>query len=83
MPVNLSAAWESYRRGDFERAGRIGEAALADDPDQSDALHLLGLVALRRGDPHRGATLIGQAVAVQPAEAKYHASLADACRALG
>jgi tetratricopeptide (TPR) repeat protein len=83
MPVNLSAGWESYRRGDFERAARFGEAALADDPDQSDALHLLGLVALRRGDPRRAESLVGRAVAVQPTEAMYHASLAEVCRALG
>ena len=83
MPVNLSAAWESYRRGDFERSARVGEAALAENPNQPDALHLLGLVALRRGDPRRAEELIGQAVAVQPAEAPYHASLAEACRALG
>ena len=83
MPVSLSAAWESYRRGDFDRAARVGEAALADDPQEADALHLLGLVALRRGNPHRAAALFGQAVAVRPDEAKYHASLAEACRALG
>ena len=83
MPVNLSAAWEAYRRGDLEQSARVGAAALAEDPKQADALHLLGLVALRRGDPRRAATLIGQAVAVQPAEATYHASLAEACRALG
>ena len=83
MPVNLSAAWESYRRGDFERAARVGEAALAHDPNQADALHLMGLVALRRGDPLRAAALFDQAVAVRPDEANYHASLAEACSALG
>ena len=83
MPVNLSAAWESYRRGDFERAASVGEAALAHDPNQADALHLMGSVALRRGDPLRAAALFDQAVAVRPDEANYHASLAEACSALG
>ena len=83
MQVNLSAAWECYRRGEFERAAQGGEAVLAHDPQQSDALHLLGLVALRRGDPRRATELINQATAVRPAEARYHASLAEAWSALG
>ena len=83
MPVNLSAAWEFYRRGDFERAASVGAAALADDPNQPDALHLVGLVALRRGDPRKAEAMIGQAVAFRPSEAAYHASLAQVCQVLG
>jgi protein O-GlcNAc transferase len=83
MQVNLNAAWESYRGGDLERAARVGEAVLAHDPNQSEALHLLGLVALRRGDPRRAAALFGEAAAVRPAEPRYHASLAEAWSALG
>ena len=83
MPVNLSSAWESYRRGEFERAARAGEAALADDPDDPDALHLLGMIALRQGDPRRAEALINRAVAVRPDEAAHHASLAEVCAALG
>jgi tetratricopeptide (TPR) repeat protein len=83
MHVDLSEAWDCYRRGEFERAAQGGEAVLAGDPRQSDALHLVGLVALRRGEPRRAAELLGQATAVRPAEARYHASLAEAWSALG
>ena len=49
-------------------AGRLREAealyreALADDPQNIDALHFLGVVALQRGDPARAAVLISQAL---------------------
>ena len=78
MQVNLSAAWESYRRGEFERAARLGEVALTHDPDQPDALHLVGLVALRARRSSAGRALIGHAVAARPSQANYHASLAEA-----
>ncbi len=83
MPVDLSVAWEHHRRGDLERAAREYEAALAEDPDRSEALYLLGVVGLQRGEPGRAATLLERAVAVRPEVADYHAGLAEAYRALG
>jgi tetratricopeptide (TPR) repeat protein len=83
MPVNLSEALEHHERGDLDRAARIYEAALAEDPDEPDALHLLGLVALQRGDAGRAASLIGRAVSLRPSEATFHANLGEAYWALG
>jgi tetratricopeptide (TPR) repeat protein len=78
MPVDLSEAVEHHRRGDLDRAERAYQAALAVDPNEPDALHLLGLVALQRGDPSRAVALIGRAVALRPVDATFHASLAEA-----
>jgi tetratricopeptide (TPR) repeat protein len=83
MPVDLTAALEQHRRGELDRAARAYEAALAEDPDHPAALHLLGLVALQKGDPARAVALIGRAIAVRPAEAGFLASLAESYRALG
>lgn len=54
-------------------AGRLLEAealyrqALAEDPQNIDALHFLGVVALQRGDPAQAVVLISQALARNPA----------------
>jgi len=77
MPVDVSQAIEHHRQGHLEQAARTYEAALEEDPDRPDVLHLLGLVALQQGDPRRAGALIHRAVTLQPAEAAYHASLAE------
>jgi tetratricopeptide (TPR) repeat protein len=83
MPIDLTPAREHHRRGHFAAAARVYEAALAEDPDRAEALHLLGVVALQRDDPGRALALIGRAVEVAPEEAPYHAALAEAHRMLG
>ena len=83
MPIDLTEALENHRQGRLDAATRVYEAALAEDPDRPDALHLLGVVALQRGDPGRAAALIGRAVAAQPDEASFHMSLAEAFRMQG
>ena len=83
MPIDLSAALEYHRRGQLDQAARAYEAALAQEPDSHDALHLLGLVAMQRGNPARGAALIARAVAICPTEVDYHAHLAAAYWAIG
>ncbi len=83
MGVNLSEALEHHERGDLEQAARIYEAALAEQPDEPDALHLLGLVALQRGEAGRAVELIGRAVSLRPNAAAFHADLAEAYWSLG
>ncbi len=83
MAVNLSEALEHHERGDLERAARLCEAALAEQPDEPDALHLLGLVALQRGEAGWAAELIRKAVTFRPDAAAFHANLAEAYWSLG
>ncbi len=82
MPIDLSEAMQQHRNGELERAARSYDAALAEDPDRPDALHLRGLVALQQGDARRAAALIGRAVAVRPDVADYHAGLGETYWAL-
>ena len=83
MSIDLSTAIEHHRQGRLELAARLYEAALAQAPEHPDALHLMGLVTLQRGDPGRAAAIVSRAIAVHPAEAAYHATLAEAFWALG
>jgi Flp pilus assembly protein TadD len=83
MPVDLRAAAEDLRSGRYEQAARACEAALEHNPDDADALFLLGSVALRRGSPRQAVTLLGRAAAVRPHDAASHCKLGEAYFALG
>jgi len=73
----------------LHQSGRLAEAdalyrqALAAQPRQPDALHLLGMIACQTGRFADAADLIGQAVAAKRDIPDYHANLAYALQALG
>ncbi|PWC39207.1 tetratricopeptide repeat protein [Azospirillum sp. TSO35-2] len=73
----------------LHQAGRLADAealyreALAVQPRQPDALHLLGMIACQTGRYAEAADLIGQAVAANRNVPDYHANLAFALQALG
>ena len=73
----------------LHQAGRLGEAetlyrqALAAQPRQPDALHLLGMIACQTGRFAEAADLIGQAIAANRGVPDYHANLAFALQSLG
>jgi tetratricopeptide (TPR) repeat protein len=83
MPVSLSEALEEHQRGNLEHATALYKAALAEDPNQPDALYLLGLVAIQNGDPRQAVQLIGRAAALRPRDPVIHGNLGEAYRALG
>src|SRR4051794_16641597 len=83
MSDDLGTALDYHQRGLLDQAARIYHELLDRDPAHPDALHLLGAVALQRGDPARAADLIGRAIAVKPDVAAFHSNLAEALRALG
>jgi tetratricopeptide (TPR) repeat protein len=78
----IEAGLRQHQAGRLEDAQRLYESALAQEPQQPDALHLLGVVALQRGDATRALALIGQAIEAQPGNAHFHANRAQACLAL-
>ncbi len=83
MPVDLNVGLEEHRRGYIDRAARVYEAALAENPDNPDALHLVGLVALERGDAQKALAMIGRAAAIRPSDPVIQANLAEAYRRKG
>jgi tetratricopeptide (TPR) repeat protein len=54
------------QRGQFVRAQTVCNEILASDPQDVDALHLSGLIALQMGNPRRAAELIGRSTELDP-----------------
>ncbi|HEY7657710.1 MAG TPA: tetratricopeptide repeat protein [Burkholderiales bacterium] len=74
----LESGLRQIRQGQFEQARLSCQRVLELAPRHPDALHLLGIIALQRGD-HAGAVeKILQAIAIRPDDAAYHANLAHA-----
>jgi protein O-GlcNAc transferase len=71
------------------QAGRLDQAVaayrgvLAIDPDEPDALHLLGVISHQVGQQPLAVQLIYQAIAKRPDNPDYRANLAEALRATG
>lgn len=87
VPMTIDAAFRDARArheaGRLDEAETLYRAILGAEPSHAEALHLLGLVRVERGDALTGAELIGRAMALTPGAAVHHNSLATAFRALG
>ena len=81
--ASLSEALEHHEAGRLEQARTLYCSILAQDPDNADSLHLLGLITSEQGDPAAGAALIRRAMALAPGRAPYHNNLALSYRLLG
>lgn len=79
----LNNALQAHRRGDHQTA-RVGYlAVLEDHPRNFDALHLLGLLCTETGSVDEGIALLRRALAVDPANAAAHYTLAGVLLAKG
>jgi len=83
MQDHLNRGLAYHQQGLVDEAARHYEAALAANPEEPDALHLLGVAALQQGRPQQAADLMARAVARRPGAAAFHANLAEAYRVLG
>ena len=83
VTAELQAAVRQHQSGRLEDAAAGYHRVLAEVPEDPDALHLLGLIALRAGDPERAIGLIRRALAVLPDFPAAHGSLGNALRAAG
>jgi len=86
----MSAASEAVARAlQLHAAGRLAEAealyrrALAEEPENIDALHFLGVIALQQGDAAQAAVLISRALSHNPANPPAHNNLGLALAAQG
>jgi len=68
----LQEAIEHHRAGRLKEAGRLYLQILESQPENADALHLLGLIAHQAGDPARAADLLERAVRIRPNQAQWH-----------
>ena len=79
----LSEALRHHEAGNIAAAQALYRGILAQDPDNADSLHLLGLITAEQGNPAEGAALIQRAMAIAPGRAPYHNNLALSYRLLG
>lgn len=83
LPTVLLSAIEHHRAGRLGEAEALYRKVLQGRPDDADALHFLGVVAVDRGQPERGIRLIERALQRTPYHADAHANLGNALRAVG
>jgi len=79
----LEVGYSHHQAGRLQQAARLYQAVLDQEPDNFDALHLMGLVALQTGNAGRAVDLIGRAVALHPNMPEYHGNLGVAYQSLG
>jgi predicted O-linked N-acetylglucosamine transferase (SPINDLY family) len=77
VPPELQTALAHHRAGRLAEARTAYSAILARDPDQVDALHLLGTICHRAGELDEAVRLIEQALLVKPGFAAAYVSLGD------
>jgi hypothetical protein len=68
----LQLADEHYRAGRLELAEHVYGQILAAEPDHADAWHLLGMVALQRGELESALVHIARAIRHAPERAEFH-----------
>jgi protein O-GlcNAc transferase len=79
----VATGMRHHRAGQLQEAEKHYRLALGIDPDQPDALHLLGVLAIQVGRPAAAAELIGKAVQRNANHPAYLANLAVALQQQG
>jgi protein O-GlcNAc transferase len=80
---DIDQALAHHQAGRLLQAEAIYRQILQAQPDDADALHLLGVIAHQRGEHEDAVTRIRHAIRINPRVAEYHNNLGEALRALG
>ncbi|HEV2229603.1 MAG TPA: tetratricopeptide repeat protein [Steroidobacteraceae bacterium] len=83
LDTQLTQATASFGRGELARAESMCRTVLAEAPNNAAALHLLGLVRARGGDPQGGERLLRRSVELEPADTRLRLNLATFLRRAG
>ena len=75
IPIAMQAAVQLHRAGRLRKASIIYDLILQAEPNNSDALHLKGLVAHQSGKQETASILINRAIELSPNVAMYHNNL--------
>ena len=81
--ATLELAQQVHRGGDLHRAEQLCQQILQADPDQPDALYLLGIIALQFGRNDQAVEHISHALRRRPDHAEAHSNLGNALANLG
>lgn len=79
----LQQAVALHQRGDLSQAETLYAEVLRREPDNFDALHLMGVLARQGGAAEAAADLIARAIAVDPDKAIAHCNLGAALQDAG
>ena len=79
----LQQAVALHQRGDLAQAEALYAEVLRREPDNFDALHLLGVLARQGGAPESAIELIGRAIALDAGKAIAHCNLGAALQDAG
>lgn len=79
----LEQAVAHHRAGRVQQAETLYRQILADDPEQPDALYLLGLIAGQFGKHEDAAGLLERAIRARPGVAQFHLVLGRVLATLG
>jgi protein arginine N-methyltransferase 7 len=83
IPQAIQAAMQYHSAGDLAKAKTLYEQILDADPNQADALHLLGVIAHQVGENDIALRLIRTAIANRPDYAEAYCNLGNALKDLG
>ena len=83
LSETLQSAVQHHQTGELDRAERLYRDIIRLDPQHSDALHLLGLVAHQRNNSRTAVDYITRAISINDSFPPYHGNLAAAYIALG
>jgi len=81
--ASISVALERCKTGNYRIAAEICQKILSTDPENFDATHLLGGIALRLGDPTKATELLYKAITLQPNDANARMNLGRSLYELG
>jgi len=79
----VRAGFAHHRAGRLRRAEALYRKALQSDPDDANALHLLGVIAYQRGDARAALRLIERALPQLPELPDIHLNYGNALREVG
>ncbi|MEO5375318.1 MAG: tetratricopeptide repeat protein [Alphaproteobacteria bacterium] len=77
----ITTAFDLHNAGRHDEAAAVCHQVLTTAPDDVEALHLLGLMAMEAGDRETARHLLGRAMAVNPASVRLRYTLGRLCMA--
>lgn len=83
LKATLSEAMKLQLDGKFPEAEKIYLSILATEPEQPDALHLLGLIRMEQENDAEAVKLMEQALGLFPAASHFHHNIAGLYRRIG
>ena len=79
----IEVALRHHVAGQLGQAEAIYRQVLEREPNNPNALHLLGMLAHQTGHHEAAVALISQAIGINPSASQYHNNLGEVCRAMG